>query len=98
MIHSHSTLTVSAAVWQRYPRLACAAPLHPQARTFAIVEADAAVERVAHYSVVDTHAAGAAYYTPVRYSLVPALPEWQLAVLDAVRRLREWRKYSDSPE
>ena len=92
------TLTCQHATWRRYPRLAQAAPLHVQARTFAIVEADANVDRVAHYSVVDCHANGAAYYTPVRYSLVPAYAEWQAAMLDAVRRLREWRNYSDSPD
>ena len=92
------TLTCQHATWQRWPRLAAHAPLHVQARTFAIVEASASVEHVAHYTVVDCHSNGAAYYAPVRYSIVPAFTEWQAAMLDAVRRLREWQRYSDSPD
>jgi hypothetical protein len=66
-----------------------------QARRFAIVEASANVEHVAHYSVVDTHSNGAAYYAPVRYSIVPAFTEWEAAMLDACQRLRRWQFYSN---
>jgi hypothetical protein len=71
--------------------------LHPQARTYAIVTASAAVDRVPAYTVVDCHSDGAAVYTAPRYSLVPALTDWQAEVIAAVRHLRRWRLYSDSP-
>jgi hypothetical protein len=72
--------------------------LHAQARTYAIVTASAAVDRVPAYTVVDCHADGASYYAPPRYSLVPALTDWQAEVIAAVQRLRRWRFYSDSPD
>jgi hypothetical protein len=72
--------------------------LHPQARTYAIASASAAVDHVPHYSIVDTHGDGcSAYYAP-RYSLVPALTDWQAEVISAVQRMRRWRYYSDSPD
>ena len=98
MPHAHTTLTASAATWQRYPRLACARSLPAQARTFHVVEAAQGIDHVAHYTVVDCHSNGAAYYATPRYSLVPQFEAWQLACLAAISRLREWQRYSDSPQ
>jgi hypothetical protein len=80
------------------PMPAPAPALHPQARTYAIASASAAIDHAPHYSIVDTHGDGcSAYYAP-RYSLVPALDEWQSEVISAVQRMRRWRYYSDSPD
>ena len=86
----------SAAIWQRYPRLAQAATLHAQARRYAILSASEALPAVPIYHVVDTH--GNAVYATPRYTLAPAFTAWQSEVIAAVSRLRRWRLYSDSPE
>jgi hypothetical protein len=98
MPHASTSLTVSAAIWQRYPRLAQAASLHEQARRYAVLTATEALPAAPRYSVVDCHADGASVYAAPRYSLVPALTDWQAAVIDAVRHMRRWRLYSDSPD
>jgi len=72
--------------------------LHAQARRYAVLAASEAIDRAPAYTVVDCHADGAAVYAAPRYSLVPALTDWQAAVIDAVRHMRRWRLYSDSPD
>jgi len=71
--------------------------LHAQARRYAILTASEAIDRAPAYTVVDCHSDGASVYTAPRYSLVPALTDWQAEVIDAIRHLRRWRLYSDSP-
>jgi hypothetical protein len=69
-----------------------------QARRFAILTASESVSadaNVARYMLTDCHSDGAHAYCQPRYSLVPALDDWQLAVIEAMRRLRRWRYYSD---
>lgn len=88
----------ASAVWHRYPRLACAASLHVQARRYAILTASESVSAnasVPHYMLTDCHSDGAHAYCQPRYSLVPALDDWQLAVIEAMRHLRRWHCYSD---
>jgi hypothetical protein len=97
-MHATTNLTAAPAVWHRYPRLACAASLPAQARIYTIVTASEAVPTAPRYTVVDCHSNGASYYTAPRYSLAPALTEWQAEVIAAVQRLRRWRYYSDSPD
>jgi len=72
--------------------------LHVQARRYAVLTATEALPAAPRYSVVDCHADGASVYAAPRYSLVPALTDWQAAVIDAVRHMRRWRLYSDSPD
>jgi len=72
--------------------------LHVQARRYAVLTASQTIDRAPAYTVVDCHSDGASVYAAPRYSLVPALTEWQAAVIDAVRHMRRWRLYSDSPD
>ena len=99
MSHRATILHASyaAPTWSRFPRLAQAAPLHPQARTYAVVTASELVRQTdaPHYTVVDCHGDGCAVYRKPAYSIVPAYDAWQASVLDAIRRLRRWRYYSD---
>jgi hypothetical protein len=99
MQHATTDLTVSAAVWQRYPRFACAYSLHAQARRYAVLTASEHMPAPApRYMLTDCHSDGAAAYAAPRYSLAPAYDEWQAMVIDAVRRMRRWRYYADSPD
>jgi hypothetical protein len=60
-----------------------------------IAVASSAIDHAPNYSVVDTHSDGCAVYAAPKYSLVPAYDDWQAMVIDAVRRMRRWRYYSD---
>lgn len=60
-----------------------------------IAVASSAIDHAPNYSVVDTHSDGCAVYATPKYSLVPAYEGWQAMVIDAVRRMRRWRYYSD---
>jgi hypothetical protein len=79
------------------PRLAQAPALHHQHRTYVILTASELVRQIdaPHYTVVDTYGAGASVYARPRYSLVAELTPLQAAIIDAIRRLRRWRYYSD---
>lgn len=89
--------TYAAPLWCRFPRLAQAPALHPQHRAYAILTASELVRQTdaPHYTVVDCHGDGCAVYAAPRYSLVPELTPLQAAIIDAIRRLRRWRYYSD---
>jgi hypothetical protein len=81
---------------QRHPFYVPAA-LSQEARRRAV---SASVGRVArmhapHWTIADTHGAGAAAYRAPA-SAPPAYSEFAAMVLDAVQRLRRWQYYSDA--
>lgn len=92
------TLTYGDAAYAPEARYV-ARPLHAQARAYHIAAASAEVAAIAApaYMLPDCHGNGAAAYAQPRYSLVPALTDWQAEVIDAIRHLRRWHCYSDSP-
>jgi hypothetical protein len=91
-----NTLTYVGDASELTPAPALSMPaLSTPVRNRLIAVASSAIDHAPNYSVVDTHSDGCAVYATPKYSLVPAYDDWQAMVIDAVRRLRRWRYYSD---
>jgi len=108
MQHLTSTLPASAYHATRYADWTfasyCLWPRATRCRSLPEVERRKLVARASsyagklallpRYSLPDTYNVPA--YARQRQPL-PALPDWQVACLEAVRHMRRWRYYSDSP-